>query len=682
MEQKIEEFKSGLTLRVFLLGLIILFISILFGTIEHLYTDKPATFSSFFLPFMYIGFLNELVRRINRKWALTKQELCLLFFPTIFLQGLPYIMKGIPDASDFWLFDYFLNSFAYAFNNPYMSEYWKKMTPDFMFPKDPSVATALYYGGALEWGPLIIPIIYWSAIVILFMILNTFIPFVLAGKQWTEVERLAYPLGEPHYYFINEVGTTEEKEKPRLFDTKRRETKVFWAAFLVGTLISIIPFIVEILPAVSPLTWFYGNYILPMTFIGSALPGSYALAAIDIPSLVLFLLLPTDILLTSIVGWIIFGIIYQYIAVQTGIFPYVDGMEYFYPWDGRLPAWSPPFPYGVMAGGMCFGIGAWCLWNLRGRLKQIASTFRGKDVVEEGLSLRTGAILGLASFIGIIILFTASGTPFPIALIFMIMWFVWYLQIARSSSEWIAYADSWVPNVALSYSIGGYLGYWLLQVPAEGNNYTWFVTNSLIVPTTMGRLYSFGAQNTPYFYKMAHYTRTILGDAFKMIVVCIVFGVIFYNIINPFILAHGGGISRVTTPPWNAWTKAGAFMQYEWLQHKNPNISFNELWIWTGVGFVLSIIIYLLRMKFAWFFINPVGLAQSMFSWAWAVPNALGALILKVIFIRILGPRKYLQYVSPLVSGFCLGFGASYLFAGIINFSMVAWPKFMSYYTP
>lgn len=94
-------------------------------------------------------------------------------------------------------------------------------------------------------------------------------------------------------------------------------------------------------------------------------------------------------------------------------------------------------------------------------------------------------------------------------------------------------------------------------------------------------------------------------------------------------------------------------------------------------------VVYYLRGKFAWFFIDPTALAMSMavgLEWTWL--SGLIALVIKLVLIRTMGLRRFESYVIPIAAGISLGFGAPLLFAGLIEFFGVILPKFFSFYVP
>lgn len=113
-----------------------------------------------------------------------------------------------------------------------------------------------------------------------------------------------------------------------------------------------------------------------------------------------------------------------------------------------------------------------------------------------------------------------------------------------------------------------------------------------------------------------------------------------------------------------------------------PGETLETVAIWSAVGFVFTIVCYLIRMRFSWFLINPVMIPTSLALMDWAWLNALIALVIKIISARVVGTTKVERYVVPAASGLVFGFSILLLPMMIINFFGVALPNFYSKFVP
>jgi signal transduction histidine kinase len=109
----------------------------------------------------------------------------------------------------------------------------------------------------------------------------------------------------------------------------------------------------------------------------------------------------------------------------------------------------------------------------------------------------------------------------------------------------------------------------------------------------------------------------------------------------------------------------------------------NAVWPYAIAGLVLVFAVWWLRMRFPWFFIDPTALTMSMavgLIWTWLF--ALIALILRVILIRVMGVKRFEEYVIPIGAGAALGFGAPIIVTGLIELFTVVLPRFSAFYVP
>ena len=237
------------------------------------------------------------------------------------------------------------------------------------------------------------------------------------------------------------------------------------------------------------------------------------------------------------------------------------------------------------------------------------------------------------------------------------------------------------------YAPGAALGYWPWTLPPEGNNYPAFATAMLATPFdncwTL-RVNGLGPGGATGLYKIAYETRTNLRDVLLMSIVYVALGSVLTSTWMVWFLAHGGGIIRTNTwGSWVHWMKTGYAVTGSWNFAPWGATDPNAVRPYALTGLALVFAVWWLRMKFPWFFIDPTALTMSMavgLIWTWL--SGLVALIIRVILIRVMGVKKFEDYVIPIATGIALGFGAPILIAGLIEFSAVILPRFSAFYVP
>jgi hypothetical protein len=692
------EFRRGLTVRSAVIGLVLLLLAAPLSVMTWLYTSKGGTINAFFLPFLYIILLNELIGRINRKWKLTGQELVVIFPALLLVNSIKYMPKGALSGGEA-VIGFVEKTLIAAISGqivaPELADYWRRIIPPFMAPKSESALRAIYQGltpgQALPWDEFIVPIVYWSIYTTLTYFLCLFLAFGVYGRRWVEYERLAFPLSQPMIFAINSsMDVDPATGKTRWFNLSIPHYKIFWISFAIGAIASAIPILGEIVPPLAVYGAFaWGEQPVLFTWLPSIAPGAMAKGVLQVDQIALWLLLPTSVLLTCVIAYVVFGLLYQAIAVQLKIIPYNPGMEFLWNWE-NIPANWAPLPYRVIGvTGMMVGLGIISLYYLRDRFKELFSTLRGPDRVEYGLSLRGVTLFGLVTMIGILALFTASGVPFIIAVIMLIMAIIYYTALARVTSALWWHVDDFmgVGGYSYIYAPGAALGYWPWTLPPEGNNYPAAVTAMLATPFNNCwtlRVNGFSPGGATGLYKIAYETRTNIRDVLIMAIVYAALGTVLTYTWMIWFLAHGGGIARTNSwGSWVHWMKTGYMMTGNWNFAPWGATDPNAVWPYAIAGLVLVFAVWWLRMRFPWFFIDPTALTMSMavgLEWTWL--SGLVALIIRVALIRVMGVKRFEDYVLPIATGIALGFGAPILIAGLVEFGSVILPRFSAFYVP
>jgi len=692
------KFEKALNLKTFVLLFILLVPLLFLASIQYLYTDKIDTVATFVIPMIYVIIIAEILARANSKLRLKPAQLALIFFAMSFVAAHSYLLMHTPGHRNMMsLFSWTLFMEANGLGmDAWFKDPWTQITPWFMFPAEPDrttlaqvMVTGRVAGQAVNMMPLLIPILYWALILSLYTFINLFIVFGIVGRRWVETERLVFPMAVPTTFLFTEAGNVENN-KSLLFNFKDPKYKIFWAAFIIGLLGALTtgPMISEVAPYLAWSSW-WGETKVDLPFLADLWRGTYASSIFFWSQVAVFLLLPNDILITGILGWLVFGVLYQGIAVSMGWIPYEPGMEFRWPWEA-VPGYWQPFAYSEWGAlGLGVGIALWQLWTLRGRIKKVFVALTGADEVEYGLSLRQVAWFGVLSFVGYWALLVLSGGNFLVSLVYLVIVVLWAVLNARVWAEvfWHTnhFADA-AKTFNLMYYTGSTLGMFPDPASVTWDNYNtnmgWQVVNKATFVTGNWEI-MFSPLSSGWSinaYKIAHATKLDLKDALIALVSFTVIFAIIGQIIQAWMVINAGGLSRSNVFNWTMWNPTGTYFRGFWMHHPGGSINTDLIYLVSGV--IITFLIYFLRAKYAMFPINPVALYITTFIPIYLWLDCLIALIIKTVAIRTVGVRKFESYVVPIAAGLVLGFGAPSLLALLWNFFTVALPKFQGQLVP
>lgn len=697
MTEAKEELFPGLTSKSLAISIPLVLIFAVLSNLVGLYTDKSGTFGTFLIPMVYFVVIFELLGRANRKWRLTPQEYVFIFTVFSFLGMHSWFTMHAAAHNNplmFITFSHWLDYLAFGIGD--LKDFWSQATPPMLAPPEPlrfQISDMIMMGRApgqpVPWGPLIQGSVYWGLVFLFYSFISMFVTFAV-GRIWVEEERLAFPLSVPSIYLFREAGEVDPTtNKSRLFDLVHPATKVFWAMFIIGIISGINPLIAELLP-VFPIAAWWGETNLSIDFLAAIWPGVYASAIFFIPQIAVGLIMPNDVLFTLIIGWIIFGLLYQGIAVSMHIVPYNPGMEFVWPWEDYPGQWLP-FPYRtIAANGIAFGIALWLVIRHRKRIGEIISTAWKGDIVERGLSMRTISMLLLVGAVGWYILIVAAGGDPIIALLVPFWAFMFNFMYARVFAEVFWHVGTgWDRSWDLTYQLGvltrGWPNYTAVTWDNPNTNPAWM--------TVAHHIWAVGQWNISFsplssgimvsMYKIAHELKMRMRDFLVALIIgALVLIFVFIPLEEHFILSTKGGLANtnVAGSSWTPWGPAGWYHRGYWVQEgETPELVAGYYWLG---GMLLTFVLYFLRARFAWFFINVPALYVSMTIVTYMWLTSLIALIIKYIAIRTVGIKRYEEYVMPTVAGWIIGFGAVWLIAAILNLGGVVVPKFFSLYQP
>ncbi len=693
---ELQKARSALT-PIFLTVLIIVAIfSLIVGMPSGFLSGKyNGILEGWFLPFIYIIVLMEVLGKYNSRLKLSPTQYLLLLIPLWFAAGKAYITDGTLGQES--PFDWALvggagiGAWLGALASP-SSPSWipaLQTLPSFVIPHTVSTA-AIFWNGlkpgqTIPWGVMIGPIIFWSLFLIFMAFINLSLSFTMTGPEWTETERLVYPLMVPPIYLINTATTRDQNGRSSLLTLRTSNMKLFWIMAVVGLLVGGVPVILSLFPAYAylgayewgeiPLTW--GSYI------AGIMPGAYISPVFIILQAILMILLPYEVMITSLITWLAIPMFYDTLAVKMGWVTYVAGSENYGAW---LYGEEPPFPYQIWSAlGLTLGLGLYFAWRMRGRISKVLKTLTGPTYYEGDFSVKTGAWVLVGSTLLFFVLMLAMGVNWLIGIVWLILYFLYAIYNTRVYAEiW------WHPAIMantfwqLYWPIGAGLGIWG-NVPAQNNaslmaidtvntsaGIWWGVRSmSLLSPA-----YSMG------LFKVAHDVKASIRDVFGLTMILTVIMIPVSAIFLVYWYAHVGMVNTYLGGAlWNPGTVLGdgiTGFSNSWY----TGDSFAAVWGWTIGGIFLIFFLMWLRGLFPWFMFNPTAFVVTLWLPEYMWLASLVALVAKYGLSKSLGPRRTEEYVVPAATGFAVGYGALLLVAALIVLSTYVWPLTASLWKP
>jgi len=683
-----ESLPKGLTVVYLIILLIITAAVMLIGFLAfNISSSNYGYLQSWFFPFIYVVLIMEALGRFGKRLKLNPTQYVLLFIPMFLAAGHHYILDGLYnglatlygwiDGASFTAFT--IGGLASPGAPSWIPAY--ESLPSYVIPHSVADATILWNGlkpgQSIPWGTYLGPIVFWSILLVVFMLFNLALSFTITGPEWTETEKLIFPTAVPTIYLLQTATTRDESGHSLLLSTKTSQMRVFWISLAVGVIASV-PAMLGAFPAYSSLSAYSnGDITLPSGFgsaLMSILPGGTFSGDIAIPMAVLAILMPYDILLTIVGGWLLVPVLYNAVAIKAGWVTYVPGASFW------LYGEEPPFPYQNWGfAGLSVGLGLYFIWKLRGRIAKVFKTLTGPTYYQGDFSVKIGAWMLAITTVLLYILFVAFGTTPLIALVLLAFYYIWAFAQTRILAEfWTVVPDMMSTWWQLWWPIGAGLGIWK-SVPAQTNAP---LTASAFLTETMGASYDTATMSPGYtmaIYKLAHDVKASIKDAFTWTAILEIIFVPVMTVLSVWLFAHiGNGNTPIAYVADSAEGMGITGFTKDWY----PGDSFTGMWGWTVAGVVVIFLLMWLRSLFPWFLFSPVGLVVVLMHPDWIWPSILIGLVLKYVLSKSLGPKRTEEYVTPIASGFALGMGILYFFLALYLFFTSAWPWLIANWKP
>jgi len=650
-EKKVEVPVSGLTPRMYVLMIIIILATLAVESAAYISPHLAWRHVWFPLPLIFFMFIDFVLGKISPKLKLTTPEWVVLFTTAGLITFSTYIEQTAP----------YIFMLPILAQGPFMALYFKMhpsfaryglgdLIPNIMAPADPSAIDAFTYGGPLNWGAWLPFCLFWSFQWLTLVFIYAFWGYIMR-KPLVEVERLPFP----HVVAATELirlYTTETGGKPMLFNFKEIKGRLFWIGFLIASIFLFPKFILSILPIGWGAVPYSYSFDLA-DYVRSFLPGSYTRGTLDLAMMSWMIFTNLDVLISAVIFFVLFSIIYPAIGVTMGFLPYkvgYEGSQWYYGVS------YGPFQWVEWMWYLPFGIGLWFLINNWEHVKRILLSIREtKPPEEEGVSYKLvayGAILSFLAFWALWIIVGAPAIASFLMVIFLIIVLMGYTVAAAEGGlvPWNNYF-----RMGIHWDFGAITGGWSWAKPDPRS-----LTYSIMYMASLNdghRMSGFVIHNSLHFYKTAYELKTRAKDVlYTILIVGIIvsFLVHFYGVW--LYTSFGGwsgplGTDTIGYAAWYAWVpladaKTGgyteaAFDAYGW-----------ELFI---SGILVTLGMYWLRAKFTWFILNPIGFFGAYGYYFWA--NALVVAIFKYIVLKVGGADVYSKYVVPGAVGFTIAVG-------------------------
>jgi len=501
--------------------------------------------------------------------------------------------------------------------------------PNWLSVQDKHILRGYYEGESTLYEPehiksWLAPALNWSAFVFALVLVMLCINAILR-KQWTERERLSYPI------IKLPLGITSAEDN--FF-----ASKLTWIGFAVAgtiTMMNALSFLYPSIPSIPIHRRGIGHLFTekPMSAIRT---GGFNLSFYPF-ALGFSFLMPLELAFSC---WF-----FYLVGKLELIFNSITG------WNplGGIPGWSsaPEFPYGVeRAFGASASLIIFMLWNGRRHLKDVILRILGRWPVEdshEAMPYRS-AVLGIILGLGFLVIFSGRiGIPIWVAIVFFAIYFALSVMLTRVRVELGLFTHPMrgmmAPEILITFTGTRALG------------------TEALTAISLFRWFNFGFPNHPMPHQLEglklseragiNNRKMAIGimaiTAFGALGMFWVFLHIFYKVGA----LSGGG-----------WARGGGRHAFEPLQSwiSNPREPNYPSILFMGVSFVFSTFLSVMRLRFIWWMFHPIGYMVANLQWA--MRNFWNCMLIgsiaKWLILKYSGPKGHQQAVKICI-GLILG---------------------------
>jgi hypothetical protein len=617
---KQEKYISGVTLRAIIIALLIIPLNNywIFTTEIVRYAGHPTTISLFynsiFMLLLLVG-VNQILRRVAPRWIFSQGELITIYIMINIasaLAGHDMIQVLVPEMG---------HPFKFATPENKWGTSFLGLIPKWISVQNKDALNGYYQGASSlyrsgNWQAWLLPVFMWTLFIIVLLYVMLCMT-VLLRKQWTEREKLTYPL----VHLPMELSS----EKTTFF-----KNRLLWAGIAFAVAVDLIQGLHVLYPSIPGLMIKEINldqYLTtpPWNAIGNC-PVSFYPFGIGLGAL-----LPVDLLFSS---WFFFIFWKAELVISA------------------MQGWNqiPQFPYvNEQSFGAYMGIFVFAIWTGRNHIRNVVTNLiTGKgDMDDEGEAMRyrTAAI---GFIVGMLLLMTfvwALGMSWWLILAFFAIYIAMSIAVTRMRAELgppahdlhAAGPDAILPAIIGPMKLGA--------------------PNLVVLSLLFWFNRAYRAHPMPFQLegmKMAERTSMSYKRLFGAIMIAAVAGTIASFWTELHICYQVGAASKVAPPTVPLIFGGEPFNRLDgWL--RGVEVQTQNIRIAIVVGFLLTILLNSLRMRFFWFPFHPVGFAISG---SWSMHQLwmcmLIAWTIKLMLLRYGGLRLYRQAV-PLFLGLILG---------------------------
>jgi len=517
-------------------------------------------------------------------------------------------------------------------------------------------------GVPVNWAAWTPTILFWTLYMYTFMFFTSSL-MLLLRRRWIDIERVPFP------HVLATYGTVEFIQAEK---TDKRDIRPYILGFIVGFAIEVQILLTYLFP------WWPDvfGYKINTTAVGCVcLPATDPLMQSivhwgrftkDPLAHAILYLAPLDILFSFTFFTVLMIVLDQaayVLGYHTGILTTGGGCRAIY--DQAL-YWTPPFYWAYISMGGIVAIALMVMWHSR---TYIADTFKaaiqGRPSNGEVFSYRTIYLLILVSAIFMMTYQYFSGVTIAIALVGLLVTFL------HSITDTYALGIAGCPFV---HEKAVWMS-WPLRIiwptPPSGYSSEWFMAHAFIVcgwnVVPNGPVN--GAHTTMSVLKMGQLTKVNIRSSFLLLVISSLVAIPVMLCTRVWIY-YLLGTSRVTV--WGTCS-----MEYMWdssIERYAFGGPADTVFSVMFVGGLITVILSLLRARFIWWPLHPLGFAMAPavgIAW-WGSWNAfVFAWVAKWITLKIGGSRLYENYGVPFVAGFLAGLALVNVMAhpiGVVRF--------------
>ena len=591
------------------------------------------------IPFVCLLAVNILLER--RGYGLSPSELliiCCIGMVAAFMQGE-------------WLSNYLITVLAvpHYFASP--ENRWDDLILPHMPPwavvADRQSAAGLFEGLSpglvFPWGAWVRPLFWWGTFLAAILSVNLCLNVILR-RQWTEHERLAYPIAKALFEITGVAGSQGT------------------LATLCGSRLFKVGFgIIFLVSCWNIATWFF--VAMPQAPILNSYEGLREITiARGFPQAIL-----TLSPLTLIFGYftnleVLFSIWFFYVLamIQAGVFNRIGlDLGSSDPWCSFHPAigWQS-------FGGMIVFVG-WGLWIARRHLRNVFSkAFTGNERVDDSdelMSYRTTVWLLIGGLVYSAFWLRQTGMGWGPILAFWFATLILYLGLARILVEsGLVFLRGPITAQAFTWHLFGVLGMGPASAVALGLTFSYFCDAKTFAMTPLSHVPRLGMA-------MHRASRKILAPAVMLGALVGAVSVIGFTLYQGYFVmgsynfgsdSYGatGGIPAVNVWRLTAGRIQGGFMSTDWTRI-----------FYLGVGSAFTGLLFYLRYRFPGFPIHPIGFTISASSTLRNTTMTIFVVwVIKSLILRVGGLERY-RATSPLFLGMLIGFLAGVALGVIVD---------------